>query len=134
MRIQYVAVLALALGMVSLGCDNKQKQVQMPEPAAVQAPSAPLAPIAAGDTGTGTSTATKTPPPLVSPTAPKKEVTTDASTGQPGKNYTIKKGDTFFSIARAVYNDPKRAKDIQAANPTVDPSKMPVGTVIKLPK
>lgn len=130
MRIQYVAVLALALGMVSLGCDNKQKQVQMPEPAAVQAPSAPLAPIAASDTNT----ATKTPPPLVSPTAPKKEVTTDASAGQPGKNYTIKKGDTFFSIARAVYNDPKRAKDIQAANPTVDPSKMPVGTVIKLPK
>jgi nucleoid-associated protein YgaU len=132
MRMRLVAVLALALGMVSLGCDNNKKQVQMAEPPSPQPVSAPLAPIAAGDTGT--STATKTPPPLVSPTTPKKEVTTDAAPGQPGKNYTIKKGDTFVSIARAVDHDPKRAKDIQAANPTVDPSKMPVGTVIKLPK
>ena len=51
----------------------------------------------------------------------------------PGGTYTVKKGDTFIKIAREVYGDPGRMKDIAAANPGVDPRKLKVGQTIVLP-
>lgn len=45
-------------------------------------------------------------------------------------SYTIKAGDTFFSIAQS---HGTTVEKIQAANPGVDPKKLQVGQVIKLP-
>jgi len=50
-----------------------------------------------------------------------------------GGTYVIKKGDTFIKIAREVYGDPSRMKDIAAANPGVNPRKLNIGQTIILP-
>jgi nucleoid-associated protein YgaU len=48
-------------------------------------------------------------------------------------SYTIQQGDTFISIAREKYGDDKYWVRIQAANPDLEPSRLMLNTVIKLP-
>ncbi|MEO0513685.1 MAG: LysM peptidoglycan-binding domain-containing protein [Planctomycetota bacterium] len=52
----------------------------------------------------------------------------------PLQTYTIQKGDSFWKIAKTVYGDPLRMKDIEAANPDVDPKKLTIGDEIVLPE
>lgn len=52
----------------------------------------------------------------------------------PLRTYTIQKNDSFWKIAKAVYGDPMRMKDIQEANPDVDPNKLQIGDEIVLPE
>jgi len=50
------------------------------------------------------------------------------------QTYTIRKGDTLWSIAKRFYNDGQRWQDIVAANPSItNPKKLPVGLEIVLP-
>ncbi len=49
------------------------------------------------------------------------------------KTYTVQKGDTLTSIARKVYGNPARFKDIAAANGISDPNKIKAGQVLTLP-
>ncbi|MEE9211980.1 MAG: LysM peptidoglycan-binding domain-containing protein [Phycisphaeraceae bacterium] len=49
------------------------------------------------------------------------------------KTYTIKGGDTFSSIAVALYGSERWWVDIAQVNPTVDPTRLKVGQMIKLP-
>ncbi len=49
------------------------------------------------------------------------------------QSYTIRKGDTLWSIAREYYGDGKRWREIAQANPHVIPEKLRVGQVIMLP-
>jgi len=49
------------------------------------------------------------------------------------RTYTIQKGDTLWSIARKHLGDPKRWKDIVAANPGLDTRKLSIGQKIVLP-
>lgn len=49
------------------------------------------------------------------------------------KTYTIKKGDTLFSIAKANYGSGKDWQKIVAANPGLEPSKLRVGQQIVIP-
>ena len=49
------------------------------------------------------------------------------------KIYTIKKDDRYWTIAKEVYGDANRAKDIQAANPGIDPKNLQIGDEIVLP-
>ena len=59
--------------------------------------------------------------------------------GKPGSGdkkrvtYTIKKGDTLYSIAKKFYGDADRWKVIAKANDIKDPRKLKVGKVIKIP-
>lgn len=50
-----------------------------------------------------------------------------------GDSYTIRRGDTLWSIAVRYYNDGQRWKDIVDANPGLDPTKLRVGQQIVLP-
>jgi len=50
-----------------------------------------------------------------------------------GMTYTIVKGDTLYSIARRHYGNGNRWPDIVAANPGLEPTRLPVGKVITLP-
>lgn len=47
--------------------------------------------------------------------------------------HTVQKGDTLYSIARRHYGNGKHWQDIVAANPGLDPQKLPVGKTIVLP-
>lgn len=49
------------------------------------------------------------------------------------RTYTIRKGDTLWSIAQRVYGDGQKWKDISAANPSIDPKKLAIGQEITLP-
>ncbi len=65
---------------------------------------------------------TNTPPPRTTPT------------GRPSaRNYVIAAGDTLSEIALREYGDKKYWPKIKAANPTIDPNKVSVGTQISLP-
>lgn len=48
-------------------------------------------------------------------------------------NYTVKRGDTLFRIAKARYGDGKRWKQIASANPGVSPSTLKAGQVLVIP-
>jgi nucleoid-associated protein YgaU len=51
----------------------------------------------------------------------------------PVRTYTIQKGDNYWKIAKNVYGDPMRMKEIEQANPDVDPKKLQIGDEIVLP-
>ncbi|MEM9418044.1 MAG: LysM peptidoglycan-binding domain-containing protein [Planctomycetota bacterium] len=50
------------------------------------------------------------------------------------RTYTIQDKDTYWKIAKSVYGDPMRMKDIEAANPDIDPKKLKIGDEIVLPE
>ena len=50
-----------------------------------------------------------------------------------GNSYTIRKGDTLWSIAKRHYGNGQRWQDIAAANPGLVPTKLIVGQTITLP-
>jgi 5'-nucleotidase len=66
------------------------------------------------------------PQPVAGPYAP-----APGATGS--QTYVVQKGDTLWSIATRVYGNGQRWKDIQAANPGLDPTKMKAGQTIVLP-
>lgn len=49
------------------------------------------------------------------------------------KTYTIKKGDTLFSIAKSNYGTGRDWQKIASANPGLEPSKLRVGQQIVIP-
>lgn len=61
------------------------------------------------------------------------KTTPPATSGAAAKTYTIKAGDSFSSIATAVFGAEKHWIDIADANPGVDPKRVRVGQVINLP-
>jgi 5'-nucleotidase len=58
-----------------------------------------------------------------------------ANTGTAGANgsYTVKKGDTLYSIARSRYGDGKQWQKIASANPGLRPETLKVGQTITVP-
>ena len=46
---------------------------------------------------------------------------------------TVAKGDTFEALAKSAYGDAARAKEIAAANPTLEADRLPVGAKVVLP-
>ncbi|MEM8737326.1 MAG: LysM peptidoglycan-binding domain-containing protein [Planctomycetota bacterium] len=50
------------------------------------------------------------------------------------RTYEVQSGDSYWKIAKKIYNDPSRAKDIAAANPGLDPKKLRIGDEIVLPE
>ena len=89
-------------------------------PASPAAPSAaPAEAVAAKSAPATTQTPATTPPPA----AP---VATAA-------NYTVKKGDTLYRIAKEKYGDGKQWQKIASANPGVTPSSLRVGQTLVVP-
>jgi len=137
---KYTLITAMLAGLVCVGCNTSKKTVQTgPPPEAIPAVPGetvkPLAPpggeIAPPAPATNlTSLVPPEPKPATGVTMPPAPPAPPATAGG---TYTIKKGDTFIKIAREVYGDPSRMKDIAAANPGVDPRKLKVGQTIILP-
>lgn len=51
----------------------------------------------------------------------------------PRQTYVIQRGDTLWSIASRVYQDGQRWREIQVANPGLQPTRLRVGQEIMLP-
>ncbi len=134
---KYVLITAMLAGLVCVGCGKPAKTPQTMDPEIgppVAGPIDPMPPIGANPAPL---------PPVTRPTplvGPDPRPMTDVTPITPapaapvaGGTYVIKKGDTFIKIAREVYGDPSRMKDIAAANSGVDPRKLKIGQTIILP-
>jgi len=124
-KIIAIAVLSLAV----LGCQKSKKtagiyssdpsvtQVNAPSPTAYQpAPQPYQAQPVVYDS---------TPVPAYQAAAP--------SAGGSGGSYTVKKGDTLYSIAKTRYGSGSQFNKIVSANPGLDPGKLKVGQTITIP-
>jgi 5'-nucleotidase len=118
---------------------------EMPEPPAATAPevateeppvepSEPPAAPAAEEPPESPDLAAPAPATPPSPAAeePAPAVETPAVTGAPG-TYTIARGDTLVEIAARLYGDAKKWRVIANANPGLNPNRLLIGQVIKLP-
>ena len=87
------------------------------------------------DTSKGVEQVHKTPPPKRKKPSTKPPTPTKKPAAQAGtKMYTIQMGDKgFYAIARKLYGDPRRWKDIEALNPGVDTTKLKIGQKIRVP-
>ncbi len=52
----------------------------------------------------------------------------------PVRTYIICKGDTLWSVAKKIYGDGQRWKDIAQANNIDNPTKLRVGQVLQIPQ
>ena len=57
-----------------------------------------------------------------------------APAGGPMRRYVIRPGDTLIGIAARLYRDPRMWPRIAAANPGLNPRRLPVGHAISLPE
>ena len=64
---------------------------------------------------------------------PMPQIIPNAPAVQAYTSYTVRRGDTLWSIAKQHYNDGQRWKEIVAANPGLDPTKLKVGQQIIVP-
>jgi 5'-nucleotidase len=125
------------MAVALVGCKSETEPVaQVPPPTYAAAPE-PLPPVAInqgspgnvdpvpGPSGTGT---------FAGPATGSGTYEPEPLPPQPvSRTYTIRKGDTFWSIAQREYGNGQKWKDISAANPSVDPTKLAVGQQITLP-
>ena len=141
-------VLAVAL-LAAIGCGGCEKQPEGPQttdmgpPEATAGPLRPLEPPA-GDVPSAEYGATA-PGPVIreipansavfAPPDPM-PVPAPAPVPEPARPrmHTIQRGDTFIKIARSIYGEDRRWKDIAAANPGLNPNKLQVGQTIVLPE
>ena len=47
--------------------------------------------------------------------------------------HTVRKGDTFWSLATRYYGTGRRWRDIAAANPSLDPRRLRIGQTVRIP-
>ena len=149
----------VAAGAMAVGCQNSKKSSTSPSmngsalnvPAAAPAPAmaytppasaqpviadAPIQPTASAADVPADDIASS-PTPAASP-APKRAIsssrarTASAKTAS-GTHYTIKKGESLWSIAQSHYGNGNKWKAIAAANPKLDPNKIQAGQTIVLP-
>lgn len=67
-------------------------------------------------------------------TAPSLKIDTNGLVLPTIRHAYVQSGDTMWSIARRAYDDPRRWRDIAAANPRIDPRRLVVGQRIVLPE
>jgi 5'-nucleotidase len=128
-----VIVVVGMMSLVGVGCANKKTDAPMS--AGVTDVSAPTS-YASGST-TAQPAYTPAPQPVIYDST----TTTSSSNSQAsggaatigGGAYTVKKGDTLYSIARSRYGDGKQWQKIASANPGVRPETLKVGQTITLP-
>lgn len=123
--VKLIVALIAVVGLSVVGCQKKTEQAAPSASGSVMDVSPSDGSYTPAPSYTPTTT---TPTPAVSD-APSVTATPTSSANQ----YTIKKGDTLYSIARSHYGDGKQWKKIVDANPGLDPAKLKVGQTIELP-
>ncbi|HEY7087351.1 MAG TPA: LysM domain-containing protein [Tepidisphaeraceae bacterium] len=120
------AMALTGVGLMSLtGCSGTKKTYGVPQSESVTDVSAPApapAPMPAA------------PQPVAQPVVYDNMTTTPAASGSiGGGSYTVKRGDTLYSIARNKYGDGKQWTKIATANPGLRPETLKVGQTIVVP-
>jgi 5'-nucleotidase/UDP-sugar diphosphatase len=105
-----------------------------PQPVISQ-PAADIQPVVADSVADASDTITPEAPPArhVAPQRVASHKAIVASSSAKGTKYTIKKGDSLWSIAKSHYGDGNKWKQIASANPKLNPNKVVAGTTITLP-
>jgi nucleoid-associated protein YgaU len=85
--------------------------------------------------GSSTQPSIASAPPTTEPAdlTPLAAVAPAKSPSSTARTYTIKSGDSFYTIAAAEYGDSSQFTRLEDANPNINPSRLRVGSVINLP-
>ncbi len=151
-------LIAVAAGAMAVGCQNNKKASTSPSmnssalnvpatpaPAMAYTPPAPAQPVIADAPVQPTASAAELPAddiasssPTAQSPAPRRAVSsshdrTASAKSAGGTKYTIKKGESLWSIAQSHYGNGNKWKSIAAANPKLDPNKIQAGQTIVLP-
>jgi nucleoid-associated protein YgaU len=120
-----IALTAALAGIAAAGCANKGTKTADASVMDVSTPT-PSAPTAY----------TPAPQPVAAQPVTYDTMPNSTGTGHSemaGGTYTVKKGDTLYSIARTRYGDGKQWQRISAANPGLRPESLKVGQTITIP-
>lgn len=138
-----VGVLFTGVGCQTSGPDDGYSEAVFPPPPVFAEPATPSAYSVPGAAGGGGGEAVFTTPGAARPSGggsagaafgvPLFDPGPGAGLGQPGGTYVVRKGDTLWSIAARVYNDGQRYRDVLAANPGIDASRLSIGQELVLP-
>ena len=130
MKWAFPAVALLSLIVIAQGC-AKKATASIPNDSAVTDISPPPAP--AYQPAPAHQQQATNAQPVVYDSMQTQANATGAAPAMGGGSYTVKKGDTLYSIARTRYGDGKQWQRITAANPGLEPSKLKVGQTIVIP-
>ncbi len=103
--------------------------------AAAKAPAAPAAPVVVPAPPVGSSDIANQAPKIdAAPAAPAPAAAPAAPAAAPAKaDYVIRKGDTYWWLAKRLLGAHHRWPELQAANPSYNPNDLPVGGALKVP-
>ena len=137
MKWNLLVVLVLSFAATGMGCANK-KSATASDPALNESVTeVDIAPVPPHEPSMAYAGPVADAPP-VSPAAPiaaePAPVVSEAPAAASGGNsYTVKKGDTLFSISREFYGNGGQWQRIASANPGLSPSTLKAGTTIAIP-
>lgn len=123
--------LTLTPAVLVIGCKSKPEPVTQVPPPSYEAEPEPLPPVSVNEGS-----------PIVAEPGPGANDGSQYGAYEPqpqppaqpvARTYTIRKGDTLWSIATREYGSGQKWKDIAQANPSVDPKKLAIGQQIVLP-
>jgi 5'-nucleotidase len=133
-----LTALVISLGLLAVGCANDKKA--MPKNDSVTELN--TAPVPPRDGGYAAAPAPTAAPIYVEPAvtqtpaagpAPVAAAPTGGAAAGPGSSYTVKKGDTLFSIAKNAYGNGNQWQRIAQANPGLSPTTLKAGKTIVIP-
>jgi 5'-nucleotidase len=124
----------ISLGLIAVGCANNKKAIPTNE-SVTELNVAPVAPREGGYAAAPVAPAPAAAPIYVEPAVTQTPVAAApaAAPAAGGSSYTVKKGDTLFSIAKGAYGNGNQWQRIAQANPGLSPTTLKAGKTIVLP-
>jgi 5'-nucleotidase len=128
-----LTALVFSLGLLAVGCANNKKA--MPKNDSVtELNTAPVPPHEGGYAAAPAPTAAPIyVEPAVTQTPAAAAPAGGTAAAAPGSPYTVKKGDTLFSIAKNAYGNGNQWQRIAQANPGLSPTTLKAGKSIVIP-
>ena len=132
-----LTALVISLGLLAVGCANNKKPVPKNE----SVTELNVAPVPPRDGGYAAAPAPAATPIYVEPAvtqtpaapAPVAAAPAGGAAATPGSSYTVKKGDTLFTIAKNAYGNGNQWQRIAQANPGLSPTTLKAGKTIAIP-
>jgi nucleoid-associated protein YgaU len=131
-----LTALVLSLGFISVGCANGKKPMAKND-SVTELNVAPVPPRDGGYAAAPASPAPSASPVYVEPAVTQTPTAAPgggaAAAAAGGSSYTVKKGDTLFSIAKNAYGNGNQWQRIAQANPGLSPTTLKAGKTIVIP-